>query len=786
MGLNTFEKSPFRVQVSFHKLMQVIQEIIADENTPEFRQRYYAELLGKTRQHPEIFEGMNDSETVYRNEVILEELLGVLFPASLTNNEIKAISMPFQNLVFNYSQRFKKILKEAGRDFKMSIRDFDQHTYYVSSCCIIMNYYFKRDFDISAPFYIDIPDKKGFMRHYKVLYNADFVEVFPTEKALMLTKSEMEELEDNYDNIELWMSKFPQDSWILKGFGLISLIDVTTESALSLLKSNLLKSNLEVQNLANVLTGIFSSVFRIPDLKVGFLPFRIDENSKEEISDFMGFPSYTLNSSATGTILCQEVKEVLFEKRQYFSISDVDEYLLHQSAGLMCTELRKKGVQSCIFAPIEVDGNIEGVLEIVSEEKRALHSVNAQKLNNIMPTIIDTFERVQANLNNQIEAIIQQEYTTIHPSVYWKFVEEARKNHFNSLTSKEYLLKEIAFKNVFPLYGAVDIKGSTYLRNKAVLKDLICQLKDLIELFRNAQQQNILFEQRTLQLVSRLREVEKYFYTGTEREIEKYIQTDIHPFMTENPKAFDSGLVEAYYNRIDAGLNIYYYYRKEFDLTVSQANRIFSEILNKRQIEAQKVFPHYYESYKTDGVEHNMYIGASIVPHKTFDLVYLQNLRLWQLQVFCEICIRHYQGKAKKEEILPITSLLLVYDIPVSIRFRMDEKKFDIDGSLYTRYEVIKKRLDKAKIKDSAERVVQPQKIAIVFVNPSDIREYMAYIKFLQDCGWLLAETEHFEVEDLQSISGLKGIRVVVNLNADATCINYDGLMSRFIKNQYL
>ena len=49
------------------------------------------------------------------------------------------------------------------------------------------------------------------------------------------------------------------------------------------------------------------------------------------------------------------------------------------------------------------------------------------------------------------------------------------------------------------------------------------------------------------------------------------------------------------------------------------------------------MFPHYFEKYKTDGVEHDMYIGASMVNHKTFAPIYLQNLRIWQLKVICEI-----------------------------------------------------------------------------------------------------------------------------------------------------
>jgi hypothetical protein len=38
----------------------------------------------------------------------------------------------------------------------------------------------------------------------------------------------------------------------------------------------------------------------------------------------------------------------------------------------------------------------------------------------ILPYVIDTLERYNNDMQNQVEAIIQREYT-IHPSVYWKF-----------------------------------------------------------------------------------------------------------------------------------------------------------------------------------------------------------------------------------------------------------------------------------------------------------------------------------------------------------------------------
>ena len=787
MRLNTFENSPFQIQISFWKLIQYIEDEIR-ENPERPRAIYLRSLLESVRKKSLLIEGMKTVEEVREQQALIEELLEVVFPSALSNNEIKAVSMPFQNLIFNHSKRFKNLLEDAGTEFDISIRDFDQHQYYITSCCIILNYYFKKNFDISRPFFVDIPDAKGFMRHYRVLYNADFAQVHPTEKAVMLTDGDIQELEDNYDNLELWKAKFPQESWILSGFGLISLVDVTIESALSTLKSNLLKSEFGFIDVSTSLSHIFSSIYKLPNLKVGFTSLDLDEISQIEFREFLGFKSYSLNEECTSLVLCKRAYESLFKEYKYYSVSDVDELANGEDVNLMAQNLMRNGIRSCILAPILVHGKVEGVIEIVSETPRALHSVNAQKLSSIMPIITDAFERIQSEINNHIEAIVQREYTTIHPSVYWKFIKEARRNYFENISEKDYLIKEIVFEQVYPLYGEMDVKGSSFLRNRAVIQDLNEQLSMLLQLLKQGDwmNQTLIFEKRILKLTSFQRQLHEYFYTGLEQNLQEYIRNEIHPFLEQNRTAFDSKNMELYFQRIEPEFQTYYYNRKVFDQAVGKLNKQLVDILDSRQVEAQRIFPHYYERFKSDGIEHTMYIGASIEPNQIFDFIYFQNLRLWQLQVFAEMLLLHYKSSSKETNSLELTALILIYDTALSIRFRMDEKRFDIDGSYHTRYEVIKKRLDKACIKDSEERVVQPNKIAVVFANQTDQEEYMKYIAYFQDKGLLSSAIDFIEVEDLQGISGLTGIRFGVNLDFNSNALDYSGLIRDYLKSHYL
>jgi hypothetical protein len=115
---------------------------------------------------------------------------------------------------------------------------------------------------------------------------------------------------------------------------------------------------------------------------------------------------------------------------------------------------------------------------------------------------------------------------------------------------------------------------------------------------------------------------------------------------------------------------------------------------------------------------------------------------------------------------LQTTQLILAHHYPISISFRAAERKFDVEGAYNIRYEIIKKRIDKVHLKDTNERLTQPGKIAIVFSQPDEAAEYLKYIEFLTDQGLLKGEVERLDLEELQGVSGLKALRVAVNLAA--------------------
>ena len=94
----------------------------------------------------------------------------------------------------------------------------------------------------------------------------------------------------------------------------------------------------------------------------------------------------------------------------------------------------------------------------------------------------------------------------------------------------------------------------------------------------------------------------------------------------------------------------------------------------------------------------------------------------------------------------------------------MEEKHFEVDGTYNVRYEILKKRVDKAVVKGTGERLTVAGKVAIVWLQEKDRQEYMQYLNYLEKKGYLKGEVEHLELEKLQGAEGLRALRFAVKL----------------------
>ncbi|UPS92191.1 GAF domain-containing protein [Bizionia sp. M204] len=788
MALRNNTSSPIKLLISFHKLFDQYELLAQSENV--WMVEKAKSVLKIAEMYPELKAGFSDMSLIKKRETQIAEILQDTFNPLLTKNEIKAATAPFNDAIFNLSERFKSIVAAAGKDFKLEIKNMPDDDKYIMACTIILNTYYGYDFNFRRPFHYEIPDKNGIIRFYKILYNADFTEVIKSSNAPNITQEDIDSLLDNFDDITLWKKLFPENGYTLKGFVISNIFDVTDDFAISEIKSNLIAENKrQDKNFIKDLQSIFQSFLKITDIKVGFSVYNKDEGIFERVYG-EGMHSFLLNDNPMGNcadMLCKSSYKKLLEENKHVAVSNVEKtFHLTQGKVPHIKMLYEQGFKSAIFAPIANKDGLMGILELVSNQPKALNSINANKLEDVMPYIVATVERSKTDQENLIEAVIQQECTSIHKSVHWRFKQAAQAFiKENILQNKNIPFREIAFENVYPLFGQIDVKGSSEARNLATQKDLTDQLelaKAIIDK-ANTDLNMPVYDQVAFQINAFLTQVKKAFKVDSEHVISLFLKNEVSSMLNLIRKT-NANLVpevDNYFEQIDKDLKVLYTHRKNYDETISLINKNMSTIIDDRQVEAQKIYPHFFERYKTDGVEHNMYIGESITREDSFSLIYLYNLRLWQIQVMCDMENAFYSNQDLYPLKLDMASMILVFNQPLSIRFRMDEKQFDVDGTYNARYEVVKKRVDKAFIKGTEERVTEKGKLSIVYSQQDDEEEYLQYVRFFQSKNMLDTDLEVLELQDLQGVTGLKAIRVSIlyrNNKTDSTnYYTYNDLM---------
>ncbi len=785
MDINDNIESPFKLKVSFNKLIAQYEALAKSKDT--IVSANAERVLETAKAFPELRDGISDVLILNKREKEIKLILQDVFSPLLTKNEIKTAAVPFHNHIFNSSERFNSIVKTAGDDFELKIQNMPVDDTYIIACTIILNFCYGYNLNFKRPFYYEIPDANGIMRFYKILYNADFTEIIPTDKAPKITQKDYDELLDNFENIDLWKEKFPEDSYIFKGFVISNIFDVTDDQSISNIKSTLIgEDKRKDEGFMEGFHDIFRSLLGLKDIRVGFSIYNEEEDSFERVYG-VGMNSFLLNeldSHKCAGALCSWSYDHLLRDKKFYAISNVDKYYeLSKGKAPQMKTLKMQGIKSAILAPIANEQGLMGILEIVSDKAQVLNSINANKLADVMPFIVSAVERSKNDEENLIEAIIQKECTSIHPSVHWKFEKEAKNFIKDQMTGEKPSFNKIAFENIYPLYGQIDIKGSSEARNWATKQDLTLQLTGVKDVLESASKtENLpIYEQFIYQINDYLKGLEEHFQVDSEQQISAFFRDDIEPILkhlytTDELKS----QIDDYFNSIDDKVDVLYNHRKQYDDTIALINKEMASLLDKKQVDAQLMYPHYFERFKTDGVEHNMYIGESITKEDSFNPIYLYNLRLWQLQVMCEMENSYYLMQSGFPVKLDVASMILVFNQPLSISFRMDEKQFDVDGTYNARYEIVKKRVDKAYIKGTTERVTQKGKISIIYSQKQDEREYLRYIKFLQSKKYLDDDLEIVELQDLQAVTGLKAIRVSVLYHKDKddkAFYTYDDLM---------
>lgn len=750
--------SPFETYLSFNKIMEEWKKVAVNENS--LKGEYAKKILNELESKCDLIDGFNDNQIVYRNETLIGNIIELAYPSTGKLN-IFVFSKPFDNFYFLPSDAFNKLIAADFHLFSKEIEELSFEYLYITKCLFILKRCFNVNVDIDFVKSFSFRDQRGILRRYRIEYDLEYVEIVDHFGNQKLSQTVIDNLLSNLDNINLWQDVFPPNSWTIKGFSVIHFIDVTQEAAFSDIKSMMINPDSQRSQSVNDAGHFLESVFNISDLKgvlyifdqgLTFFEMIHMHSGNENIFDLLkNFGRDSLIKTFFDVIDSEQPK--FWSNTETSSDSIIRRLFSDYHIGSFC------------LAPVVNNDSAKAVLLLWSEKKNDINALLYEKILLLTPILEDTLERVLIEMEHYIDAVIQKEYTAIHSSVYWKFRQEVMKKssffNFEGAHLKQSFT-DLVFNHVYNIYGHTDIVNSSDIYNEVIKQDLLCQLEALVEICQSNGdlQAQPAVKEIVLKLQYFTNALQTKITNSLEEELKTYLIYHIHPLL-EHSKCVksESNLIDKYFQNINSRTGIFDKAQKLYREDVAAINLNLVGILDERQVQAQNIFPHYYERFKTDGVDHNIYIGSSLNKDKKFTTEYVDNLRLWQLETVARMAHSHRRLKDKLFYKLDVASLIIVASSSISIRFRIDEKKFDVDGSNNAKYEILKKRVEKAFKKGTQERITQKDKITIVYSADSEYGAYVNYISILQKKGFV-ANFETIDVEDLKGIVGLKALIV--------------------------
>ncbi len=736
----TLSKIPFKISLSFEYLIQDIEKIALNEKHPmNLMAQQTCELINN---HNEFKSSNIDIPLVEKNPEIVERLMSFVVNPMYQDCQLTAVHQPFAMMPFFASQYYYELFGDANKSLEIEntiVKDEDKKfiTVLFHAYLLILDKIYHLDLFKDKPFTFKLIDRKSkLVKFFSTVVNGKYIQIKDVKPHKKLDPDEIKSLINRENDLDYWNKMIPLENYEFSGFMKIDYFDVTYDYVISQLKSELLnRSSIITEKGFDNIRKWIRSLIENPDLEVGLIAVNDFKTTNTKKSIWKSIIPY---SELSCSDYVNSVYENAFKTKKIVITNDFKE----EEPNVVVNAFLSKGIRSHVIVPLVLEGEVVGALEFACSKPGNLSMIQVKRLLEVYPMFALAIKRSLTEWNDKVNSIIQKEFTAIHPSVEWKFREVVEETLSGDNCEENIKVVEpIVFNDVIPIYGASDIRGSSIERNKAIQADL----KDQLIMVKN-----ILCVDDRLKVIPLVTnwcyKIDQYLVTvnkglkaGDEITIIDFCKNEIEPIFKILKERFTDlqPNIDKYFNALDQNIGIYYNKRRDFEASLTTINEQISNILEEEQVIIQAVFPHYFEKYKTDGIEYNAYIGQSLVNDITYNDIYLRNIRLWQLLVMVKIArrIRDVQSDLKTK--LDISQLILVHTSPLSIAFRQDEKKFDVDGAYNIRYEITKKRIDKALIKNSKERITQVGKIAIIYSYAEEIEEYKRYIDFLVSQNYL-------------------------------------------------
>lgn len=473
---------PFRSRLSFAPLLRA-WETIANEGRPGMQQ-VYRNLIDKVSQYPELLAPIEDDSILEKHRGLIEEMMTTVFPITLSDqHDLYAVSVPFQYKTIYASKLFSNSFLNGGCSDTIVMPDMgteknlNQEKMLSAYQMILAKLYHVKSEDVMRSVHPYKCPNTHLDKYMELELDVRFIDI--------TVNGELPELPENCEldecnlsdiaNIPELMERVPLSMFSFDGFVIVRVLEVTDREVINKIKNSLLElHSFDDVPVFQELQHQVQNLLGVPGIHISLKPFF-------QVNDHLVITNpYSTNQTLVKNAPAPELHQQLYNKlksifgssRQPMVIPDLTDSVIEQYEFL--SQFRDKGWKNMIAFPLfDSKDNLLGVLGIVSEQSNKLNAEHVKKIEPALPLFVLAIEKSQEILDNQVDKVIKDKFTAVQPAVEWRFTEAALTYLTKKEEGKQSVIEPIVFNQVYPLYGAIDIRNSSIERNHAIQQDLL-------------------------------------------------------------------------------------------------------------------------------------------------------------------------------------------------------------------------------------------------------------------------------------------------------------------------
>jgi hypothetical protein len=470
----------FNSFLSFEPLVTALKKNIAEGNPG--MQKLYGQIIQQFEMHPELMKTITELSVIESHSELIEELLSAVFPPT-TANFMYGVSIPFKSQAVYASPFFKKLLLKQGTQ-EISIPESQNGTGAARENLhfaygLILKKYLGYNSPNSFRTIYPVPDNEtGLTRFMELRLDGRFITVNPTGEMPQLPESILDQHNNKIMTVAELMEHIPIEQFSFEGIAVMRVNDMTEQAIISEIKNRLIDNNAFADaGIYRELEEFIQSLIGLKGLSIGITPFfkinghyiysELHNNNSLLFRHFQSIADKDEISDYCKLLFRENNQPLLFATFSEQSLNDIEFLKFYH----------KEGGRSLIVCPLKHHNELIGMLEIISEIPGQLIPFHISKIEEAIPLFTLGLQKSLDLLNSEVDGVIKKKFTAVQPAVEWKFTETALNYIVSHHQKEDAKIERINFPDVFPLYGAIDIRNSSTERSHSIQLDILDQLQ---------------------------------------------------------------------------------------------------------------------------------------------------------------------------------------------------------------------------------------------------------------------------------------------------------------------